>query len=486
MKQLTLLYPILFLLLSCSNLALENESEVQKQAIVDFDLDKIRERGYLIAIMENSSTGLFIYKGKTMGYEYDLLKLFCKEHDLELRIQIINNLDEAFHKLNAGEGDVLAHNLTVTKERKEIIDFTHYHHLQRQVLVQRKPDNWRKMKLHEIEEALIRNQVALEGKKIHVKPNSAYELRLRNLSDEIGGEINIVEGPKEIEVEQLIRQVSEGKIEYTVAEEDLAIVNMKYYPNIDVSTPVSFPTKIAWGVRKNATQLKETINQWILKMRKQTDYYVIYDKYYKSTYSSLRRSRSEFMSLGNQRISPYDSLIQSAADELGWDWLLLAAQIFQESRFDSRVKSWAGAIGLMQVLPKTANEYGIRDLYAPAQNIEAGKNHLKWLQENLADKVDSTDLTKFILGAYNVGLGHIQDAMRLAKKHNRPSTKWFDVSEFLLKKSEKKYYTDPVVVYGYCNGSEPVNYVGSILEIHQNYLDILQINEPEISASPQD
>lgn len=451
-----------------------NSVPEREEFIVDFDLDKIKERGYLVALMDNSSTGLFVYKGKTMGYEYELLKRFCDEHDLELRFNITQNLSEAFNKLNTGEGDILAYNLTVTKERKKKIAFTHYHNLQHQVLIQRKPDNWRDMKLHEIEAQLIRNPVDLIGKEVVVRPHSAYYDRLVNLSDEIGGDILIVPGDTNSETEQLIKMVADGEIDYTVAEEDIALVNSTYYSNIDIKTAISFPTQIAWGIRKNAGQLQTDLNEWILRMRKTTDYYVIYDKYFKSSKSALRRSRSQYSSLGGGDISPYDSLIKEAAQQLEWDWLLLAAQIFRESKFDKNVESWAGAVGLMQVLPRTARQYGVTNLRDPEKNIYAGKEHLIWLKKQWAKKIDDEEVQlKFVLASYNVGLGHVQDAGRLAEKYGKSSTNWDDISEFLLKKSYSKYYKDPVVKYGYCRGSEPVNYVKKILDIYENYKVLL-------------
>ncbi|MEQ9006243.1 MAG: lytic transglycosylase F, partial [Ekhidna sp.] len=349
-----------------------NEYPEREEFIVDLDLPKIKERGYITAIMDNSSTGLFVYKGKTMGYEYELLKMFCEEQGLQLRINITQNIGEGFNKLNTGEGDILAYNLTVTKERKKRIAFTHYHNLQRQVLIQRKPKDWRQMKLHEIEAELIRNPVDLIGKEVVVRPHSSYYDRMVNLSEEIGGDILIVPGETNAETEQLIKQVAEGKIDYTVAEEDIALVNSTYYPNLDIKTPVSFSTQIAWGVRKNSDQLLGALNDWILRMRKTTDYYVIYDKYFRSSKSALRRSRSKYSSIRGGAISPYDSLIEKAADELGWDWLLLAAQVFRESKFNENAESWAGAIGLMQVMPRTGREYDVRNLYDPEQNIYAG------------------------------------------------------------------------------------------------------------------
>jgi membrane-bound lytic murein transglycosylase F len=479
-KYLVLVFLYLFTSYSCRQSSQSQQSQLpeREEFIVDFDLDKIKERGYLIALMDNSSTGLFVYKGKTMGYEYELLKRFCDEQEIELRFNITQNLGEAFNKLNTGEGDILAYNLTVTKERKKKIAFTHYHNLQHQVLIQRKPDNWRDLKLHEIEAQFIRNPVDLIGKEVVVRPHSAYYDRLVNLSDEIGGDILIVPGDTNSETEQLIEMVSTGEIDFTVAEEDIALVNSTYYSNIDIKTAVSFPTQIAWGIRKNAGDLQAELNEWILRMRKTTDYYVIYDKYFKSSKSALRRSRSKYSSLGGGDISPYDSLIKEAAQELNWDWLLLAAQIFRESKFDENVESWAGAVGLMQVLPRTGRQYGVHDLKDPEKNIYAGKEQLLWLEKQWRKKIEDEEvLLKFVLASYNVGMGHVQDATRLAEKYGKSPTDWEDVSEFLLKKSYSKYYNDPVVQFGYCRGSEPVNYVKTILDIYENYKVLLLVDD---------
>ncbi len=479
---------LLFIAFSCkyssSSRDERNQISERKEFIAQFDLDEIKKRGYLIAVMENSSTGLFIYRGKTMGYEYELLKLFCDEQGIQLRINLTSNLKEAFNKLNTGEGDILAYNLTVTKERKKRISFTHYHNLQKQVLIQRKPQDWRQMKLHEIEAEMIRNPVELIGKEIVVRPYSAYYDRLVNLSDEIGGDIKIVPGDNETETEQLIEQVARGEIDYTVAEEDIALVNRTYYPNLDINTAVSFPTQIAWGVRKNAPILLNELNQWILDMRKKVDYYVIYDKYFKSSKSALRRSRSKYSTINDEgSISPYDTLIQGAANELGWDWYLLAAQIFRESKFDPKVESWAGAKGLMQVLPKTGEEYGITDLMDPQKNIRAGTEHLKWLQNQWKDIDDPEEQLLFVLASYNVGLGHLQDAVRLTKKYDGNPEKWDEVKEYVLKKSYRKYYSDPVVKHGYCRGTEPVQYVSLILDIYENYKEILKGAANEVPST---
>lgn len=452
--------------------------EEPPETMVSLDVDAIIERGYITAIMDNSSTGLFIYRGKTMGYEYDLLKVFAKSIGVDLRINITPSLEEGFKKLNNGEGDILAYNLTVTKERKKRIAFTHYHNLVKMVLIQRKPANWRDMKLHEIENTLIRNPVDLIGKEVVVRHHSSYLERLRNLSDEIGGDIIIIQDSPEEETEAIIRKVADGDVDFTVAEEDVAMVNATYHPNLDVQTAVSFPTQIAWGVRKNAPNLLDTLNAWILEMRKDADYYTIYNKYFKSRKSALLRTRSEYFSTGGGKLSPYDSLIQLNADTLGWDWRLLAAQIYKESKFDPTNESWAGAIGLLQLLPATAEEYGVQDLTDPADNLFAGTMHLKWLQDYFADYIeDPKQKTKFVLAAYNVGHGHVMDAVRLTNKYGGDPQDWSEVSDFLLKKSSSRYYNDEVVQFGYCRGIEPVTYVSTIHAIYESYMALFPEEE---------
>lgn len=456
------------------------EREPHEEYVADLDLDKIKNRGYLTAIMQNSSTGLFIYRGRTMGYEYELLRLFAEHLDLELRIDVTPNLEEAFAKLNRGEGDLLAYNLTVTKERQKRIAFSHYHHLVPQVLVQRKPDNWRELKAHEIEKSMIRNPVDLIGREVHVRYQSAHLERLQNLSNEIGGDIIIVQEDPDVETETIIQRVAEGLYDYTVAEENVALVNSTYYPNLDVSTAISFPTQIAWGLRKNADTLLTALNDWILKMRKTTDYYVIYDKYFRSSRSSLRRSTSEYSSLGGGKLSPFDEPIKSAARDLEWDWRLLAAQIYRESKFDPEVESWAGAVGLMQVLPGTALEKGIEDLRNPEENIRAGTSHLKWLMNYFENVIENPEeRLKFVLAAYNVGHGHVMDAIKLTQKYGGDPQVWDGhVSDFLIKKSEEAFFSDPVVTHGYCRGREPVQYVQSVFSIYQTYLAMIPADEP--------
>jgi len=149
--------------------------------------------------------------------------------------------------------------------------------------------------------------------------------------------------------------------------------------------------------------------------------------------------------------------------------------IYQESHFDPHANSWAGAMGLMQIMPSTQKQYGIRDPYSPDQNIRGGVEYLLWLNDLFSGKIkDEQTRLKFVLAAYNVGVGHIMDARKLARKYGKDPDSWEDVSYFLELKSNPKYYLDPVVEYGYCRGDEPVKYVAQILDRYEHYVNIVQ------------
>lgn len=442
---------------------------------VSFDLRQIKERGAIIAIVDNSSTGYFIYKGQPMGYEYDLLERYAKHIGVELQVKLTSSIDKAFDMLNSGEGDVIAYSLTVTKDRKRKVTFTDNHYTTRQVLVQRKPNNWLSMTNDQINSALIRNQVDLVGKEIHVRKSSSYVDRLQNLSHEIGGDIVIIEEEDSAETEELIKRVSTGEFEYTVADESVALVNAAYYPNIDVKTPISFPQQIAWAVRKNAPKLLKSLNNWMIDLKRKPTFNVIYNKYFKNRRASVRRNRSDFSSMGGEKISIYDELIKVGADSLGWDWRLLASQIYQESRFDPKAKSWAGAVGLMQLIPETGKRFGANNLYDPEQSIKAGISYLKYLDRLWKKTIeDGEERQKFVLASYNVGLGHVVDARELAKKYDRDPTVWSDnVEYFLLMKSKPEFFRDEIVESGYCRGEEPVNYVKQIFNRYAQYKQLI-------------
>ncbi len=453
---------------SCSRIISDNDTAVTKKPQV---LHRIMERQKLVAITDYNSINYFIYRGKPMGYQYDLLQNYADYLGVELEVRVDNRMEKKFDCINHGDCDILGIDLTVTKERSRLVDFTIPHSLSRQVLVQRKPEGFTRMGRRQLEDSLIRNQLELGGKVVHVQAGSAFASRLRNLSDEIGEDIHIVES--EHEAEHLVRLVARGEIDYTVCDEHVAMVNRTYYNNIDISTPVSFVQQLAWAVQKGADSLLLSINQWLEVFKASPTYHAIYHKYFLSR-RSPHKQHAQYHSFSGGRISPYDDLIREYSAEIGWDWRLVASLIFQESRFDPEAVSWAGAVGLMQLMPATGEQFGARDLMNPRENIRAGINFIRYLEQEF-EKMgkEEPDRTRFVLAAYNAGLGHILDARRLAEKYNADKNKWNEVDTFLVYKSRPEYYNDPVVEFGYVRGEETYNFVREVMERYEHYKNLL-------------
>lgn len=446
---------------------IEPASEIKKK---DLSLHRVLRNKKLVASTDYNSTNYFVYRGEPLGYQYELLKSFANYLNVKLEIRILNDLDNSFECLEADDCDLLAIGLTVTKERAKRVGFSDPLSQTRQMLIQRKPENWRKMRyLEEIDRQLIRDPIYLAGKTVHIQKQTSFRNRLINLSEEIGSDITVIEHPNAT-MEELIEMVNDGEIEYTVCDEHIALVNQKYYPDIDVKTAISFSQNIAWAVKDGNNALLDTINIWLNEFLKTRSSAYLYNKYFRNS-RSINFAKSEYHSIKGSKISPFDQVIKKYSDEIEWDWRLLASLIYQESRFHPDARSWAGAYGLMQLMPYNANKYGIDSLSSPEDQIRAGVNFIKLLDKQFVNKIeDKEERTKFVLASYNAGIAHVYDARRLAQKYDKDPNLWDDnVDFYLLNKSKPEFYNDSVVKYGYCRGTEPYNFVYDILDRFQHY-----------------
>ncbi|MES2397660.1 MAG: transporter substrate-binding domain-containing protein [Bacteroidota bacterium] len=458
---------------------IDPNSQNDSLSCVNFDLDEIKKRGKLIVLTENSSTGFYIYKGDSMGFEFELLNSFAKNIGVTLELVIVKDMNAIFNQLNKGEVDIIAANLTVTQERVAIVDFTEPLMLTRQVLIQRKPDNWETLDQTKLNKKLIRNILDLDGKNIDVRKGSSFYTRLVSLSEEIGGKINITEVSGGVDTEELIRRVARGEIDYTVADENIALNNQTYYANIDIETPISFHQQIAWAIRKQSPLLNKELNRWMEKIKKSNESALAYNKYFKSAKKTVNRAENNRFSYRGGSISQYDDMFKLYSEKIGWDWQLLASMVYQESHFKATAQSWAGANGLMQLVPGTARRYGLDSTSQTAeQSIKAGTSYIKDLDKYWKHRISyKEERIKFILASYNVGLGHVIDARNLASKYGKDPNLWFHNVEYMvLQKSNPMIYNDPIVKCGYCRGQETFMYVKEILNRYENYKNVQQNN----------
>ncbi len=468
----TALIVFLLVLMSACKTDKKKVSTPYTQEEVKIDLDDIAKRGKLRVVTDYNSTNYFVYKGRPLGYQFELLHALSDHLGIKLEMSVSNNLDKNINDLLTGQVDLIATNLTVTRDRSNDIAFTEPHCVTRQVLIQRKFD-----KINETQPTIfneiIRNQLELGGKTIYVQENSSFVNRLKNLSNEIGDSINVVEIP-DYEVEQLIGLVAHGEIPYTVCDENLAQINLNFYHNIDVETAISFPQKIAWAVRPGSSDLLDVVNNWLINFKKTKRYNRIYQKYFVNK-RSTHIVNAGFHSIKGGKVSDFDAIIKEESKKYKLDWRLIASLIYQESRFHPEVESWAGAVGLMQLMPETAKTFGVKEITSPHDNIQGGLKFLDWLDKRLTREIeDPEERLKFVLASYNVGWGHVLDAMRLAEKNGKNPKIWVNnVDYYLLNKSNPEFYNDPVVKYGYCRGEEPYHYVIDILERYNHYKNVM-------------
>jgi membrane-bound lytic murein transglycosylase F len=426
------------------------------------DLPQIKEKKELIAVTLNTSTSYFIYKMQPMGYEYDLIEDFAASQGLELKIKVAANITRLEEMLQAGEADIVAYPVQMDHAMKSKYLFCGVEQQNHLVVVQRANKG----------DTIADDVTQLIGKEVWVKKDSRYHERLHHLNQELGGGIIIRDIRRDtVTTEDLIEMVSLGDIRYTVSENNLARLNRTYYRNIHIHLSISFPQRASWIVRKSSPQLAQAVNEWAENVSKGPTLKAAVKRYFEqSRRDDFSAAEGPFIKKG--ALSPYDDLFKKYANELEWDWRLLASIACQESRFQNRLESWAGARGLMGVMPRTARNLGFSpdSLDDPETAIRAGVKCLISFREYFAGIKDPGEKIKFTLAAYNAGNGHIADARKLAAKHGDNPDLWDgNVAKYIRLKSEPEYYNDPVCNHGYLRGTETFRYVREVLSRYRFY-----------------
>lgn len=437
---------------SCSNKATESEDATHQHTLPDT----------LRVATLYSPTSYFLYRDEAMGYDYSLLTQFATDKQLTVDLKVATSLQKLIELLDSGQVDLLAYEIPVTAEFKRKVIPCGPETLTHQVLVQPKKSS----------QPLITDETQLVGKEIYVEENSKYQYRLQNLNAELGGGINIhIINRDTLITEDLIEMVAQGDIPLTVVDSDIAQLNSTYYRGLDVSLPLSFSQKAQWGVATNHQWLADSINAWFAQEAPKERQAQRLKRYFELS----KADEEQFtLDLSKGRMSPYDHLFRHYAAEIGMDWRLLAAQGYHESHFDTTRVSWAGAGGIMQIMPHTARAYHLSPemVRNPDANIHTATKILHDLDRSLSRRVpNKTERSKFVIAAYNSGIAHILDAIALAEKHGKNPQVWTDnVETALLMKANPEYYSDPVCRAGYFRGRETVAYVRDVMRLYEQAL----------------
>ena len=317
----------------------------------------------------------------------------------------------------------------------------------------------------------------LAGRTVVVAPDSAFMDTLEELREQ-GIDVRIE--PREgATTEMLIQNVVDGDIDLTVADSHVAALESTYREDLRPLWTLEGSRDIAWVLRDDQDQLINKLNAYINRNYRGLFYNVTFNRYFKE--SKTIRIHEEYRVEAGKEISPYDDLAKEYALEYGFDWRLLVSQMYQESKFNPDAVSFAGAQGLMQVMPRTARQFGFDNPHDPEQGVAAGSAYLEWLEERFPQRLGMAEKIYFGLAAYNAGHGHVEDARRLAQRLGKNPDLWFGhVEEAMLLLSQPRYARQ--ARFGYVRGNEPVKYVR---EIRNRYLGYVQFTEEHnISAEP--
>jgi peptidoglycan lytic transglycosylase F len=421
------------------------------------DLREIRKRRVIRVAMLNNSVAYYIYRGQEIGFQYELAELLSQRLNIRLEIVVPQRPKDATRLLAEGRADIAVVSPSPNDAFYDKIVFSPPFSSSDQILVQ--PSD----------QAPITSLVGLMGKEIHIRRSSQYFKTLQPVSWAVPG-LKIVEVSEDLETQDLIDSVGKRTIPLTMANSVLLNSELNYRDDVQGSLMLASNKPLVFAVRKTSPQLHKRINRFV-RVDCVGPFYEKLNKKYFSGRKRMQEVRTEALDTSGA-ISPYDDLARKFGRMYSIDWRLIVAQMYKESHFDPKALSWAGARGLLQVMPQTGRELGFKDLWDPEANLHAGVKYLAQLLNRFEITLPMRQRVRFAMAAYNAGLGHVRDARRLAWRLGYDPNRWFGHVERAMLLLEKPEYHRQAR-HGYCRGSEPVQYVSQIQTKYDAYVRLV-------------
>jgi len=418
-------------------------------------LEDIKAKGELVVLTRNAATTYYESREGFMGVEYDMIKAFADSIGVKARFIVKEDIADIFDAISDGKADIAAAGLTQTRERESKFLFgSSYQKVSQQLVCRRGGKRPKKVE-------------DLQDVNIAVSANSSYVGQLKKIK------ANYTE-IEDTDTEALLKDVWLKKADCTVADSNIVAINRRYFPELLVRFDLTKPEPLAWVMNKDDDMLQDLVDAWLEDYVESGELDETMHRYYgyieKFDYVDVRAFQRKIKS----HLPRYKAVFKQAAVKYNLDWTLLAAQSYQESHWRARAKSPTGVRGMMMLTLTTAKELGVKNRLDPQASILGGASYLNQLRKRIPKSVTEPDRTWIALAAYNVGMGHIWDARKLAKKLNKDPDLWQDFSTVLPLLSHKKYYKN--LKYGYARGEEPVDYVKNIRN-YQNILEtVMQVN----------
>jgi membrane-bound lytic murein transglycosylase F len=421
----------------------------------DRQIEAIKERGTLHVLTRNSPTTYYIGRDDTpQGFEYDLVESYARSLGVTVEYEALASVAEILDRLEAGEGDIGAAGISRTRQRRDrVLSGPGYQTVEQQVICRRGG-------------AHPRGVEDLAGLSLRVAAGTSYHERLAELQQSY--EDLHFEVSTDAATERLLRAVWERKLDCTVADSDLVAVLRRYYPELEVRFTLGAPDTLAWAFSPGATGLQKSVQNWFREFEQSGELERVLERYYGFyevfDYVDLRVFHRRTV----ERLPRYENHFRAAAEQNGLDWMLLAAVGYQESQWNPGARSPTGVRGLMMLTLNTAKSVGVDNRLDAVQSIQGGARFLRRMHDWLDEEIPEPDRTWLALATYNIGMGHMRDAMALAERLGRNPHYWRDMREVLPLLADPNYFND--LRFGYARGHEPVLYVQRI----RDFEDILR------------
>jgi len=424
------------------------------------DLPKIQERKILRVITYQSPGNYFFNNGKMHGFEYGFINKFAESKQLSVDVVLANSHEQMRELLLSGDGDIIAASLPENSLNDENIKMTRAYDYSAPVIIGRDTEN----SLVDIRD--------LEGRRIALAPESPYRDFLQGIQRR-GINFEIIDTDEGVNIEETLYRVSHAMHDLTILGSHQVRAELTRQYGLKALFTLSEPVAQTWALRVSDHKLLTAVNDYITKEYRRDTYNTLYSKYL----SRPQNIKDESILIAFvDKLSPYDELLKINAEQHSFDWRLIAAQMYQESQFDPEAVSYAGAEGLMQIMPATANELGIEDLHDPKSNIAAGVKYMKILRDQFEQELPLEDKTWFTLASYNAGFTRVKSARALADKMGLDSDRWFgNVEKAMLALS--KPYTREGEVRRLCHCGQAVIYVRAIRSLYHNYVRLTETTQ---------
>jgi membrane-bound lytic murein transglycosylase F len=434
------IYTILFFLIVCLNPFVGHAD--------DDSLQKIKKHEKIRMITDNNPYCYYTYRDEKMGFEYDLAKAFSEFLGVKLEV-VVPEGGDLITALNSNKGDFIAANMTITPAREEAAAFSEpYIAVQQQVIVHSEND-------------YILDKNDLKAKDIHVCPMAIDEEHLNDLKQEF---VDIkIKFHNDASPEELIRMVAEKEIEIAIVDSNVARLNRRYYPDINIAFAIAEAEDVGWAVKKEETALLNEIDGFFKSSKGETAVAEMHEQYYSKSEIFEFLDLKGFLKRFTVRFPKYEKIIKSAAKENSFDWKLIAAIIYQDSGFNPHARTYPRTEGMMQLTAETARAMAIEDRLNPEQSIMGGTKYFRHLYDNFGSVQDSERM-KFALASYSVGLGHVLDAQKKAAARGLNPNAWIDIEKILPLLRHPRFYHD--TGYGYCRGTEAIRFVEYVMKYY--------------------